>query len=143
MKAPINEETKAAFMAQYWKQNVVRFKNSTELYQLNCGTFGKGEVELRDISSLTDEEKIILAKIVGYSLSVIGNAELISLGGDFIYTIISNERQLGNRYSDLIRVEYISGIDYLRSIGILLSFRGIPCEEILQAGWATIRKEGE
>jgi hypothetical protein len=131
MKAPINEETKAAFMAQYYSQPVRyedgEFKEVTFNF-LKGVRFDKDDtpLSLRDISSLTDEERVDLANITGL----------------FTVENLINSIRDGLKYNCQFAVAQ-NAIDYLRERSILLPFRGIPCEEILQAGWAQIRKEGE
>jgi len=146
MKAPINEETKAAFMAQYFGQKVAIYFYGDPLLRVLDGNFLWNYVQskecivyLRDISSLTDEEKKQLAK------RLLGNDTVTKLYVSEIYKAFSAQLQQTTfktfKGTSVFNIK--AGCDYLIERGILLPFRGILVPELISLGWATIRKEGE
>jgi len=99
----------------------------SELY-----SFGALSLLIRSISQLTDEELIQVRKL----LSIPDNFELVlRKKGDFL--VYKPNGEYYPTYAEQGLVIY----DYLRSIGIILPFRGYSVEQILQMGWAKI-KEG-
>jgi hypothetical protein len=161
MKAEINDTTHVQFVGLYVNQNVLDSSRFTPdapepLFLLKPDDISyvvrdKVPLSLRSISSLTEEELIELGKIVG----IWSGEDLIEYNGDFS-EIKSSLKSYGKSFVSLFKsgvgmgayevlggdfMDLIKATDYLRSIGILLPYRGIPKEEIIQNGWAVIRKE--
>lgn len=135
MKAEINDLTHAQFIAQYYGQPCVL--NGEVLFELHAEDFGtivrsNTPLPLRSISSLTDEEKVKCYHLYSAAIAYDYTQDFSS--------VINHANDCWSTDRELM-INTTSVSDYLRSIGILLPYRGIPEEEIIAAGWAVIRKE--
>ena len=100
------------------------------LYDSNKGW----NIELRSIDSLTDEEAIDYFNILWARLNQKRSMDFkIEYGRGWSKNLISD--RFGFTPSKLL-----NGIDYLRSIGILIPFREYTVEQILENGWAVIKE---
>jgi hypothetical protein len=164
MKAEINDLTHTQFIAQYYGQPcILDYGLLCELHAEDFGTILRNNkpLSLRSISSLTDEEfKSLCIIIMGEmykpsdfdwntivpfepSSSYVKEMRISSIDGYWSVTL-SNGGYISCMEDDSSTNDslgILAGYDYLRSIGILLPYRGIPEEEIIQNGWAVIRKE--
>jgi len=145
MKADLTlPENRSAFASQYIYQDVVLSENG--FCKLDTSHIKNifhrqdhvvGPLCLRHISSLTEEEKVALSKhmgVTGARRILLDNAESVTKW------LIEDDMEIaGNIHWS----EISDAIDFLRSISVLLPWRGNSCEEIIRAGLAVYRKEKE
>lgn len=112
------ERDKEAFIVQYWNQNILR-------HDLRY-------IELRSVRQLTDKEYSLVAKISGVAFF---EQDSIKVGH-----FVMSEFMSGYAHPKTEPFEFLKVFDYLRSIGILIPFRGYSVEEILRLGWAKIKE---
>lgn len=146
MKAEINNENRAKFFAQYWGQDVLTVGNAL------CENLPENWIEsslnhtqylqLKPLSEISDEDAIDVAKIntsIHWNNGLTPNVWKNSFG----HTIVSNGTGIIDKYGQTIISEhYLSytQVDFLRSRGYLVPWMGLSCEEIIEAGWAKLKK---
>lgn len=133
MKADLTlPQNRAAFMALYLYQPVFVHKDGHPVPVEVTGRLifdndiKDGNLSLRHISSLTEEEETELSEITGL----------------FTVTNLLNAINNNLKYSCQFSIA-LDAIDFLRSIGILIPFRGNSCKELIEAGLCVYRKEAE
>lgn len=127
-------ENKEKFMAQYWHQPVLRFPNNDDkLLVKDWFVLKNGWLELKPLSSISDEDAIEVAKIY------------FSRDNDESYHTISNGKALVNRLiSDWLQTSsngflvVIQVADYLRSRSYAIPFMGLSVETMVQYGWVKL-----
>ena len=127
---------RAAFRAMYWGQKVACcqiFKGKlTHGLEIGNGFATPNALDgyllLRTVEQMTEEEKTSILEIVGE----------LRLNTSQVDMLIN---QYMTKQSNVHGARWIQISDYLRSIGILIPFRGYTVEQIIANGWAKI-KEG-
>ena len=135
------EKEKAAFMAQYYGQNVCEYQdliNNKRTCHVNH--FGSHRIKesillLRSISQLTDEELIKVTEMWGYKREYAGSDPWMCRQAIDILKIFTSKRD--SIHGALL----VQLADYLRSIGILIPFRGMSVDELIEKGWAKIKED--
>lgn len=143
MKAELNQETKEAFFAQYWDQRSCIMPYSTKhVIPMECLYYwhnrpedqkkSVGElscIQLKPLSSVT----IVDAKVVIEMMGLQWDYE----SGQFYELLL--KKGVFMDYFERVRPVFMketSGVvDYFRSKGYALPFRGITVEEMVEAGW--------
>lgn len=132
---------KAKFFAQYWGQKLLAVTvNEDELCQkIGNSYMGKYHVEmchikLKPLSSITDEELIIVSAIEGDKYTedhIIRGRTIIKTFAEYsdCTDSLKNTNQL------------IQLIDYLRSKGYALPYMGLSVEKLQEYGWIKLKSE--
>lgn len=125
-------ENKAKFFAFYLGQNVYRY---TPLHLLEVTHNILAEInsdcilELKTVSSITKEDLIELAKLVG-----IRQEEFyLDMGQIIIDLILSGSRLGAVSFDELLKI-----VDYLRSKGYALPFLGLSVASQISYGWVKL-----
>lgn len=166
MKTEINNENKARFFAQYWGQLVLRSLTNGgnfHLYQVGFGNQYYNELdylELKPFSSISDEDAIEVAKIVCARHNRHYKESEITYKMEGKWKVILMVKNI-ERYEIHIMSDGIGFVDrlkdgcgdknyycpsqfhvsdFLRSHGYLVPFKGLTCEEIIEAGWAKYKE---
>lgn len=129
MKAELNDSLRLRFFAQYLNScdcgdQGEEFRvewDSNALHSLMAAEQEEAFLYLREISQLTDDEAIEVAKIMWPSHSQLHTAE------EGRWYVLKERATYPN--------DYLALCDYLRSIGIALPFMGHSVEELVGAGW--------
>lgn len=137
------QKDKRAFFAQYWGQDVliepdfIPFDEIIPIILMGVDLDTLSDCDfliLRSISQITDEEAIDIQKIL--------RLEDTQAGFETDKEQIKNH--LKNGIEGIFLIDFygysFEVIDYLRSIGILIPFRGYSVEQIIEMGWAKVRK---
>ena len=153
-----NLENKARFFAQYWGQFVFKTNheaskyalNEVDITSINHDWLNDGLLELKPLSSITDEDAVGVAKIEGYNPvnkvtrdkyfinvwvepknSWDYNAKVcIPLNGGYI------EHDNNQTYEDNATTGVTpSAYDYLRSKGYSLTYMGLSVDKQIEYGW--------
>ena len=130
-------ENKAKYFAQYWGQDVI--KNCTALFD----TFGLDSVlqstytisnssylELKPLSSITDEDAMDVSKIKGW-IDILNEKVNIEATKRWL---LENDFLPENFF---LKFSYI--LDYLRSKGYALPFMGLSVEQLIEYGWLKLK----
>ena len=141
-------ENKAKFFAVYWGQNIGGARSLvSEMYYNDLEVNNGNEIEyinLRQLSSITDEDAIAVARLnkrinwnIGHNPKVWKNS--------FGDTVVSNGEGFGSIYTRTIvtDMDYLSleQCDFLRSRGYLLPWMGLTPDEIIGYGWAKYKED--
>lgn len=129
MKAEINNETKAKFFAQYWAQEIQRHQSSHLTFEINKNFllgFPDAYIELNPLSSISDEDAIEVAKILGFP-----EKYQLKNGKAFISELLKGDGMLFNYHP----FNTLLSFDFLRSCGYALPFMGLSVDEMVEAGW--------
>ncbi|MGI9582619.1 hypothetical protein ACR1PO_15595 [Chryseobacterium sp. RRHN12] len=128
-------ENKAKFFAQYWGQRVGNFIGSTGLFTISQLYLKKSVVkqswlELKPLSSITDEDKIRIKKIEN-----IGDEEnpeaYFHFGNTYNQSYYSNE--------GFERFMLLDTYQYLQSKGYALPWMGLSVEKQIEYGWIKLK----
>ena len=121
-----NKLLKQRFFALYWGQNIFNYKRSLSkrpfFYEPEFAVQVGAWCELRSVSDMTEEEAIEVAKIVW---PVAKDLQTADNGRNYFYP---------NSYVS------IPIADYLRSVGIAVSFMNHEVEDMVKAGWIKLIK---
>lgn len=157
MKTEINNENKAKFFALYWGQRIQ--SDGINLFDVTNVLVYQSWLELKPLSSISDEDAEIVARIITphsgsfikierfCHLSVIFNNVRTLIYPDFSFTsynedykdsvsfdhmLFSHQGSISNwiYYESVLFVEH-----YLRSKGYALPWMGLSVEEMVKAGW--------
>lgn len=131
-----NLENKVKFFAQYWGVEAVRYNNYTKSMTVNFVDFIDMKnglfLELKPLSSITDEHVIKVANIFGWK----------ETEGDSVEEILKQGRKTVNELfekkftiSYLALRLYFEVYDYLRSKGYALPWMGLSVEKLQEYGW--------
>lgn len=131
-----NLENKAKFFAQYWGQRVGNFIGSTGLFTISQLYLKKSVVkqswlELKPISSITDEE---LVKIAKFYESTAHNVKLAY--GQIVFDFIYGDQGA----SGAIEISDGYCLDWLRSNGFATEWIGLSVENLVSFGWIKLKK---
>lgn len=131
----------------------INLKNKSRLFGKYCdqeliiiaddGRFEDCFINLNLISSITDEDTIEVAKLMGLTE---GDFEITHRTTDIHINSYSQEFTLlfencsiyfndFDTYSANTGIDYLSAYDFLRSKGYALPWMGLSVEEMVQAGW--------
>lgn len=128
-------EEKARFFAMYLGGEVI---HTTEMptkltggVLLTDAAYGKSYLSLRSIESLNESEILELCKLYDNGSNLKSEAKRREIATEIREAVISIIKNNDPGKSFLW--------DYLRSIGILIPFMGLSCEEIISRGWAKIK----
>jgi hypothetical protein len=125
-------ENKSRFFALYINQKVLNDGQGEYLYPLTGSLLhdmvNTDYLSLRSIASLTESELITCFDLIfpntGYTNEV--KTDLVK-----VWCRLINKESGG-----FLPQNYVTFIDYLRSIGILIPFMGLSVDEIINRGWA-------
>jgi len=128
MRTEINLINKAKFFAQYFRQEVLKKSQKSEVIRLIGSDLNSRKIKevhfllLKPLSSITDEDAIEVAYLNGHVKSLTDNGKedvLDFLNGDYWCLCFR-------------------GVDYLRSKGYALQWMGLSVEEMVEAGWVKL-----
>lgn len=140
-------ENKAAFMAQYYGQKVAKYPHLSAIYNLNHTNLKNivyqtdAFLQLRSLSSITDDEAIEVLNFMGFNSANDGNLARATILALFV--ISSN---------DMIKYELIvkqmlfdfgdisSTVEKIRSMGFAYKWRGLSVEQQITYGWISLTK---
>lgn len=157
----INLENKTKFFAQYWGQKILLFDGlPSDVDSWIDGSNSKSFVlNLKPLSSITDEDAIALSKIIleapfsrYRNINVTRNFSVT----DFPYIMVSHKNlrhrlqidctlvnfnilELEEDVSSQIDMKPYACIDYLRSKGYALPWMGLSVDEMVEAGWINLQ----
>ena len=133
-------ENKAKFFAVYWGQNIGGARSLvSEMYYNDLEVNNGNEIEyinLRQLSSITDEDAIAVSKILRWQLD---NDKLSISRIHSIRQILTSGSPFGNSGSPFIKHQW-EVADFLRSSGYLLPWMGLTPNEIIGYGWAKCKE---
>jgi hypothetical protein len=114
----MTNEEKQAFYAQYWGQNVAKYRQVKLNYLINDVNISvTGFLELRTIEMLTDDEiNVMQGRSVEHKIST--DLRSFVINDSFRLTV---------------------NADYLRSIGVLVGFRNFTPEMLIAEGVVKIK----
>lgn len=128
-------ENKAKLFGVYYNQKVLKSKD----YLMLCNSFNhvgvlhKAHLELKPLSSITDEDAMEVYNIVGDTMFVENSNNTKKLKRGII-------RMLTEYTGSWLHVGNCShAIDYLRSKGYALPFRGLSVEQLVEYGWIKLK----
>jgi hypothetical protein len=132
MKAELTPILKARLFALYWGQPVVERLTEDPFWKDRLDvvdwymveTLNESFLKLRQISQLSDDEAIEVAKIVWPKHTQLHTPE------EGRWYVLKERATHPN--------DYLSLCDYLRSIGIALPFMGHSVEELVNVGWVKL-----
>lgn len=129
---------KQAFFALYIDQQVYRNDVDKTGYVLDhwclySTPLENGYLELTSLSDITDEHAIEVAKLI-FSNTAFHTSEH---GKRYIRQMITSELEYHGQYWSFSKVA--STLDYLRSQGYLLPFRGYTTDQLIDMGWVKLR----
>jgi hypothetical protein len=124
MKAEITNENKAKFFALYWMQDVLMCKHynkpitliGNHIDYLYCGDYSEYYLQLKPLSSISDEDK-----------EAVGLESYNQFDEKGWY-----ER---STFDELFYYWSFEDADYLRLKGYALPWMGLSVEELVEAGW--------
>lgn len=129
-------EERTAFFYQYYGQNVM-YVGGKRLAKLGFGGWNVRHpdffIELTSLSDITDEHAIEVAKLI-FSNPAFHTSEH---GKRYIRQMITSELEYHGQYWSFSKVTSI--LDYLRSQGYLLPFRGYTTQQLIDLGWVKLR----
>ena len=124
-------ENKSKFFAQYWGQKVgVSWIETGSIETKKCLSQDASWLELKPLSSITDEDAIEIAKIFRWENGVL-EAQ--------VKTFLSQYMDYHN--SNISSIENFYLCDYLRSKGYALPWLGISVEDQIEYGWIKLIQE--
>lgn len=137
-------ENKSKFFAKYWGQKVLIF--APDVSKTKTGEWGlllkfidfNSYLELKPLSSISDEDAIEVAKFLGWDLSeaIKARALIITLycvgGGDSLKTQLINDFNL-----------IASGVDKIRALGYAYEFQGLSVEDQIEYRWIKLKEQCE
>lgn len=156
-------ENKAIFIALYWMQSVLFLKGNDRVDYavfMQQGRLEDACLRLRELSSITDEEAIEVARICGTSFNHVERDDTgfwvwehrtkikKKYHSQYFGECVSAEFRNGMLYmqhDDMVPYEGsviaapLYAFDYLRSRGFLLPFKDLSVEQILAYGWAVLK----
>jgi hypothetical protein len=128
MKAEINLENKAKFLALYWGQIILSHPDAFGLSSV-CHEvrFDNAIANLKPLSQITDDDAIEIAKIV--------------VGDQFENPLI-----IGQSYGYWLNKKSNYSLDWkvidnLRSKGYALPWMGLSVDEMIEAGWIKLTEK--
>lgn len=137
-------ENKAKFFFIYYGQRIWRYPHSngvTTLLYIDANTVHdkiyvgfRGHLELRSLSSITDEDAIELVKTHGY----IENQLTEENGRSLVNSIIKGTDM---PFFYIKKEKFGHTIDYLRSRGYALPYMGASVETMVEWGWIKLKKD--
>ena len=133
---------KEKFISQYWGQKVLNFKGSTGLITINQFYLKKNSakrywLELKPISSITDEDVIEVAK---RQISI--NEFAYSDYNDYLQDCITEGKKIIQQYLDGDEwFLYTETTDYIRSKSYAFKWNGLPVKEQLKRGWVKLKTD--
>ncbi|WP_430827264.1 hypothetical protein [Chryseobacterium indologenes] len=129
-------ENKAKFFAQYWGQEVFKYFDTLKIqtyFKLDHENFGNihnGYLELKPLSSITDEE---LVKIAQFYESTAHN---VKLGDDqILFDFIYGDQGA----SGAIEISDGYCLDWLRGNGFATEWMGLSVEKQIEYGWIKLK----
>lgn len=140
-------ENKAKFFALYFGQRIMK-KNIEGLENFITEPDGflrspskETYLELKPLSSISDEDAIICAKLI-YKYDDTPSGKIASErshtaenGKDYVIESIQDNDGV---FHSVVSFEVV---DYLRSRGYALPFMGLPVEELVNRGWVKLKGE--
>lgn len=133
MKTQINLDNKAKFFALYWGQNIL--SNGIEI----GGNVGDCDENLflllKPLSSITDEDAIVIGRLHGHQ-----DNEDNNWGDDYLLGV---GKRVAFHFPDFRTPVCVSDtldmIDYLRSKGYALPWKGLAVKYMVQDGWIKLQ----
>jgi hypothetical protein len=144
-------EAKENLFHQYYGVQVHKLFMVTKLkFQPSYLIHNNDFLSLKSLSSITDEDAIEVAKLMGLSE---GDFEVSHRSTDIHIESYSQEFTLffedcSIYFNDFdtdsanTGIDYLSAYDFLRSKGYALPFMGWSVEQMIEAGWIKIAKKG-
>lgn len=141
-------QDKAAFFAQYWKQNVFTYTVmngsprtcSLTVYEMDrVGYYKTCYLSLKPLSAITDEDAIEVANIMDIEPVLLTRDEFhLRFGkeGDCIGIWFDGEILVDGEQCPLC---VLQAYDHLRSRRYLLPFRQYTTQQLLDMGWAKLK----
>lgn len=154
-------ENKAKFFAQYWGQLIIGDVNNAgekviyPVEKSNMYRFEETRLELKPISSITDEDAIEVAKIV---LNYYKSDKTIEIPINSKFVVNKIHKDIDVWFRDLLinihtttsttsfvidNKEFLSSpidvYDYLRSKGYALPWMGLTVEQLIEYGWIKLK----
>ncbi len=139
---------KVEFFAQYWGQNVFASTQWKPYEQKEGATVSYHSITsadsfysyllLKPLSSISDEDAMLLAESRGY---VNVSRAYVNRGGYFIEWVLNNGK-LKHRFIQFVDM-YQPEIDFLRSKGYALPFRGYSVEQMIALGWIKLKDNAD
>jgi hypothetical protein len=134
MKTENTPANKARFFALYINQKVLNDGQGEYLYYLTGSllhdSVSSDYLSLRSISSLTDEEIMLIVHYQGYINAEVSADLHFDLNGPEFSLCIESTKH------DCYDTANSRTVDYLRSIGMLIPWMDLSVEEIQAYGWA-------
>lgn len=168
MKAQINNETIAAFFAQYWGQEVMIVEQSSKIVREEIGPesiilcyYANAYLHLKPLSQISDEDAIEVAKIINDAPFIthkkwqVEKYTKAEAGCDGVkvfarhsarYYTFDFDGQFDHLDEDtdhemLGYCDFPAAYDFLRSRGYALPFRGLSVNEMKEAGWLKLTED--
>lgn len=130
-------ENKAKFFAQYWGQKVLHRQHlvNGNLIDLvyNKDTKDKYWLGLKPLSSITDEDAIILMNIIYPEFD---KKEILYKKDRFIYFLSKNP--IYHISMECVEDNCIYVFDYLRSKAYAIPWMGLSVDELIEYGWVKL-----
>jgi len=131
-------ENKAKFFAQYWGQ---RLLNGKSIVPIRRKISKFDYINVKPISSITDEDAIELGKICGLAMNIIGHrdADKVVLYDDSYKLYINFSSYIWKQKNGAIYHQAtLKFYDYLRSKGYALPYMGLSVEVLVEYGWVKL-----
>lgn len=151
MTTPQSTQEKAQYFAQYWGQFVLRMPNNDDkLRAIDWFKFDNCWIELKPLSSITDEHIIECAKIFSgcpnISIQSKGHyqvtCDLDFSGWHGIFKILY-DKPSPIYYTNCINAYHLAVFDFLRSKSYALAWRQYSVEQLIEMGWLKLIENGK
>lgn len=131
-----NLENKAKYFAQHWGQIVFTTIGEHGLFKMYKPDVKYGYLVLKPISSITDEDAIHCANIMGLGLAWGYDAKI-----DWIKNWLTTKANItGVVGKEAFRIS-IEIYQYLISKGYALPFMGLSVEKLIEYGWLKLKTD--
>lgn len=128
-------QNKAKFFAQYWGQELIQAEgyeskfNVTDMY---VGGFdGKEWLELKPLSSITDEDLLKIAELLSWRSTMQESSILAQ----------TKELLLNQSQTNLYREHWSDIVDKVRELGYAHKWNSVTVEQQIEYGWIKLKSE--
>jgi len=129
---------KGRFFSQYWGQEIMRFKfwENSQQSRIIDPPLAEGStyIELKSLSSITDEDAVVLADIMGYP----NDERCIEAWGRDRITHAKKRADIFWDDAFTNGIKLWQALDYLRSKSYALPYMGLPVETQIEYGWVKL-----
>lgn len=124
-------ENKVKFFAQYWGQRVwMAHVNAPVNHIYMESIYETSMIELKPLTSITDEDAHEIAKIHGVSVGVFSDSQ-----AEYLETLGVGKRLIDDFENGDIWELTFESVDFLRSRGYAIPYNGVSVEQQLEYGW--------